>query len=71
MAVCNVRTTLGLWFKLQSRCLAWSSLTVVALYVWKELRAAGLFVSVLWFAGEHAAGATSEWSRDEGREGRR
>lgn len=53
----------GLWFRLQSRCLARSSLIVVALYVWKDLRAAGLFVCVLWFAGEHAAGATSEWSR--------
>lgn len=32
----------GLWFRLQGRCLAWSSLIVVVLYVWQELRAAGL-----------------------------
>lgn len=35
----------GLWFRLQRRCLAWRDLVVVLLYVWKELKAAGLF----WF----------------------
>lgn len=32
-----------LWFRLQTRCLAWISLIVVVLYVWKELRPAVLF----------------------------
>ncbi len=32
----------GLWLRLRGRYLAWSSLIEVVLYVWKELRAAGL-----------------------------
>lgn len=50
---------IGLWFRLQTRCLAWSSLIVVALYVWKELRA----VCQCVMTGEHATGGTSEWIR--------
>lgn len=33
----------GLWLRLQGRYLAWSSLIAVMLYVWQQLRAAGLF----------------------------
>lgn len=33
----------SLWFRLQGKCLAWSGLIVAVMYVWKKLRAAGLF----------------------------
>lgn len=41
LAVCNVRTTQGCGWDCRGGI--WSSLIVVVLYVWKELRAAGLF----------------------------
>lgn len=36
----------GLWLGLQRRHLAWGSLIVVELYVWKELRTAEMFFSL-------------------------